>query len=126
MFYTWIIWFLGLWKLIPLSAHTVMKKKKLGLLISFLFKNQTIMEQTQAIPFIVINIPHSTPQSSIMWIFDNNQHSLLINHLLLLFKFYIYSARNTKQLNFDHLKKTIKKIKELEVECLPGQLFALH
>ena len=47
-----------------------------------------------------INIPLSTPQSSILGIFDNNQHSELINHLLLIFKFYIYSARNTKQLNF--------------------------
>ena len=39
---------------------------------------------------------------------------MLINHLLLIFKFYIFSARNTKQLNFDNLKKTIKKIKKLE------------
>ena len=43
-----------------------------------------------------INILHSTPQSSILGILDNNQHSELINHLLLIFKFYIYSARNTK------------------------------
>ena len=63
-----------------------------------------------------INIPGSTPQSSIVLILDNNQHSVLINHLLLIFKFYIFSARNTKQLNFDNLKKAIKKIKELEKE----------
>ena len=55
-----------------------------------------------------INIPHSAPQSSI-GIFDNNQHSVLINHLLLIFKFYIYGARNTKELNFDHLKITKPK-----------------
>ena len=41
---------------------------------------------------------------------------MLINHLLLIFKYYIYSARNTKQLNFNNLKITIKKIKELEKE----------
>ena len=41
---------------------------------------------------------------------------MLINHLLLIFKFYIYSARNTKQLNFNNLKVTIQKIKELEKE----------
>ena len=63
-----------------------------------------------------INIPHSTSQSSIVGIFDNIQHSGLINHLLLVFEFYIYSARNTKQLNFDNLKITIKKIKELKKE----------
>ena len=61
-----------------------------------------------------INISHSIPKSFILEIFDNNQHSELINHLLLIFKLYIYSARNTKQLNFDILKITIKKIKEIE------------
>ena len=63
-----------------------------------------------------MNIPHSTPQSSILGIFHNNQHSELINYLLLIFKLYIYSARNTKQLNFDNLKITIKRIKEIEKE----------
>ena len=63
-----------------------------------------------------INIPHSTPQSSILGIFDNNQHSELINHLLLIFRFYTYSARNAKQLSLDNLKITIKKIKEIEKE----------
>ena len=63
-----------------------------------------------------INIPRSTLQSSILEIFDNNQHLELINHLLLIFKFYIYSVRKTKQMNFDNLKITIKKIKEIEKE----------
>ena len=63
-----------------------------------------------------INIPHSTPQSSMLGICDNNQHSEQINHLLLIFKFHIYSARNTKQFNFDNLKITIKKIKNIEKE----------
>ena len=62
-----------------------------------------------------INILHSTPQSFILGIFDNIQHSGLIN-LLLISKFYIYSARNTEQLSFNNLKITIKKIKELEKE----------
>ena len=53
---------------------------------------------------------------SIVGIFDNNQHSELINHLLLIFKVYIYSARNIKQLSFDNLKITSKKIKEIEKE----------
>ena len=62
-----------------------------------------------------INIPHSTPQSYIIGIFENNQNSELINHLLLIFKFYIYNARNTKQLNFGNLKIKIKKIKEIVI-----------
>ena len=61
-----------------------------------------------------INIAQSAPHSSIVGIFQNNQHSVLMNHVLLIYKFYIYSARNTKQLKFDNLKKTIKKIKVLE------------
>ena len=63
-----------------------------------------------------INIPHSTAQRSTGGIFDKNQHCGLLNHLFLIFKFYIYSARNTKQLNFDNLKIIIKKIKDLEKE----------
>ena len=39
-----------------------------------------------------------------------------MEQILLIFKFYIYSARNTKQLNFDNLMITIKKIKEIEKE----------
>ena len=35
-----------------------------------------------------INIPHSAPQSSILEIFDNIQQSGLINHVLVIFKFY--------------------------------------
>ena len=63
-----------------------------------------------------INIPYSTQQSSLLGLFDNNQHSELINHLLLISKFYIHNARTTKQLNFDNLKITIKEIKEIEKE----------
>ena len=73
-----------------------------------------------------INISHSTPQSSMVGIFYN-QHAMLINHLLLVFKFCIYSAKNTKQLNFDNLKKTVKKIKELEKELTePNKLKLLQ
>ena len=41
----------------------------------------------------LMSIPHSTPQSSIVDVFDNDQHLILINALLLIFKCYIYSAR---------------------------------
>ena len=61
-------------------------------------------------------MPHSALQSPILGKFDNNQHSDLINHLLLIFKSYIYKTRNTKQLNFDNIMITMKKIKEIEKE----------
>ena len=72
-----------------------------------------------------INIPLSTPQSSILGIFDNNQHSELINHLLLIFKFDIYSTRNTKSLYFDNLNITIKKIKDIENELTSSKKLKL-
>ena len=81
-----------------------------------MLKNQAISDKLRPYLSQFINIPHSTSQSSIVGIFDNNQHLMLINELLLTLKFYIYSARNTKQLNFDNLKKTIKKSKEPEKE----------
>ena len=63
-----------------------------------------------------INISHATPQSSLLRIFDTIQHSELINQILLILKFCIYSERNTKQLTFDNLKIKINKIKETEKE----------
>ena len=72
-----------------------------------------------------INIPHSTPHSSILGTFDNNQHSELINHLLLIFKFDIYSTRNTKSLYFDNLNITIKKIKDIENELTSSKKLKL-
>ena len=71
------------------------------------------MEQTQTILLTIYK--HSTLHCT-GGIFDKNQHCGLLNHLFLIFKFYIYSARNTKQLNFDNLKIIIKKIKDLEKE----------
>ena len=81
-----------------------------------MLKDQAIWDKLRQYLSQFVNVPHSTSQSSIVGILDNNQHLMLINELLLTLKFYIYSARNTKQLNFDNLKKTIKKSKELEKE----------
>ena len=119
MFYTSIICSLGLRKLIPVYVHIVIKKEKeetpLDLFYSCLKTKQLWNKLRQYSQFI--NIPHSIPQSSILGLFDNNQHlELIINYLLLIFIFFIYSARNTNQLNADNLKITIKKIKEIEKE----------
>ena len=74
------------------------------------------MEKTQTTLLKIHKYPtfHSTEFHSRN--FDYNQHLELINHLLLIFKFYSYTTRNTKQLNFDNLMITIKKIKEIEKE----------
>ena len=71
------------------------------------------MEQTLTIPLIIYQqlTLHST-EYHIVGIVNNIQHALLINHLLLISKFYIYGGRNT------NLKKTIKKSRKLEKEVI--------
>ena len=60
-----------------------------------------------------LNFPISTPQSAIFgfWDFDTNEH-LILNHLLLILKMYIYNARTTCYLNVSHLLIYIKGIKD--------------
>ena len=116
MFYTWIICSLGLRELIPLCSNCNEEEETPIHLFHSCLKTKRLWNKLRQYFSQFINIPHSAPKSSILEVFDNNQHSELINHLLLVFKFYIYSARNTKQLNFDNLKITIKKIKETEKE----------
>ena len=59
--------------------------------------------------------PISTPQSAIFefWDLDTNEH-LILNHLLLILKMYIYNARTTVYLNISHLLIYIKGIKDTE------------
>ena len=100
----------------PLCSYCNEEKETLLHLFHSSLKTKQLWNKLRQYLSHFTNIPQSTSQSSRVGIFVNNQHSMLINHLLLIFKFYIYSARNTKQLNFDNLKITIKKIKELEKE----------
>ena len=60
-----------------------------------------------------INFLVSTPQSAIFgfWDLDTNEN-LILNHLLLIFKMYIYNARTTGYLNISHLLIYIKDIKK--------------
>ena len=100
----------------PLFSHCNEERETLIHLFHSCLKTKQFWKKLRQHLSQFINIPHSAPQSSIVGIFQNNQHSVLMNHVLLIYKFYIYSARNTKQLKFDNLKKTIKKIKVLEKE----------
>ena len=62
-----------------------------------------------------INFSISTPQSAILgfWDLDTSEH-LILKHLLLIFKMYIYNARTTGYLNTSHLLISIKGIKKIE------------
>ena len=56
-----------------------------------------------------LNLPHFTPQSAIFGFLDNsNKDYLIVNHLLLLFRYYIYNARDRKHPVFEALMKNIK------------------
>ena len=56
-----------------------------------------------------------TPQTAILGLFNDSVSNIhLINHILLLFKFYIYKPRNKHGLNINDLLANILKIKKLE------------
>ena len=60
-----------------------------------------------------LQLPDLTPQSAMFGFLDINTNVYLIsNHLLLIFKFYVYKARSIKEVNFNILKRKIKKFKK--------------
>ena len=66
----------------------------------------------------------SMPQSAIFkfWDLDTNEH-LILNHLLLILKMYIYNTRTTSQLNIVNLLIYIKDIKDTENRSIPLELY---
>ena len=62
-----------------------------------------------------LNLPHLTPESAIFSFLDiSNKEYLIVNHLLQLFKYYIYNARDQKHVVFEALMKNIKNIYDIE------------
>ena len=60
-------------------------------------------------------LSHLAPQSTIFGFLDiSNKDYLIVNHSLLLFKYYIYNARDQKNLAFEPLMKNIKNIYDME------------
>ena len=58
---------------------------------------------------------HLTPQSDIFDFLDiSNKDYLIVNHMLLLFKYYIYNSRDRKHPVFEALMKNIKNIYDIE------------
>ena len=62
-----------------------------------------------------LGLPSLPSQSAILG-FTNSQSEnfIIINHLLLIFKYYIFKSRSNKHLNFLQLKTDIIKVKSLE------------
>ena len=62
-----------------------------------------------------LNLPHLPSQKAIFGFFDiSNKDYFVVNHLLLLFQYYIYNARDRKHLVFETLVKNIKNIYNIE------------
>ena len=54
------------------------------------------------------------PHSAILGHIDLSDNYLLINHLLLIYKFYIYNSRSRGYSNTEHLKSIIDETKRIE------------
>ena len=64
---------------------------------------------------INLHIPPLSPQSAIFGFLEaDDKVFLLLNHLLLLFKYYVYVSRSSKVLSFEALLKSIMKVYKLE------------
>ena len=63
-----------------------------------------------------LSFPSLTPQSAILGHIDLSDDYLLINHIILIYKFYIYNSRNRGYLNIEQLKAIIDKTKRIEEE----------
>ena len=62
-----------------------------------------------------LNLPHITPKSVIFGFLDiSSKDFFTANHLLLLFKYYIYNTRDRKHLLFEALVKNIRNIYDIE------------
>ena len=62
-----------------------------------------------------LNLPYLPPKSVIFGFLDiSNKDYLIVNHLLLLFKYCIYNARDRKHLVFEAQMKNIKNIYDIE------------
>ena len=62
-----------------------------------------------------LKFPKLTPQTAILGIFNDSVSNIhLINHILLLFKLYIYKSRNKYQIKIHELLANILNIKKLE------------
>ena len=62
-----------------------------------------------------LSIPTITPQSAIFGFLQNSgKDHIIINHLLLIFKFYVYVSRDQHKVSFNVFKSKIKNIKKTE------------
>ena len=61
-----------------------------------------------------IILPQNTPRSAFFGFPDNKENFEIINHLHLIFKYYLYKGRDTRKISLEGLKKNIIKIYNIE------------
>ena len=79
--------------------------------------SQSIWSQTQVLFSNYFTIPIISPESAILGFLQEiqDQHNIIINHILLIYKHYVYLSRNSESLNFIiGLKNCILETKILE------------
>ena len=65
-------------------------------------KTSILWRQLQEFFSTALDLPSISPQSAIFGFLDNTlEHEVLIYHILLIFKNYLYKARENKDLNFN-------------------------
>ena len=76
---------------------------------------QSLWNQLQTYIIQNLVIPCLTPQSAMFgFIHTQQESSVIINHLLFIFKFNVYKSRDLKTLNFLRLKSNINKIRQIK------------
>ena len=84
-------------------------------LVANFSKSKTLWNSLQEFFKDTINLPSSTPPSAIFGLLQTDQELFLIlNYVLLLFKYYLYVPRCSKTISFTVLKINIKKAYILE------------
>ena len=59
-------------------------------------------------------ISQNTPHNAVFGFTDHEANFQLINHLLLIFKYFIYNARENRRLDLKDLRKNINKVRNVE------------
>ena len=78
-------------------------------------KNSILWRQFKEFFSTALDRPSILRQSAIFGFLDDAlEHKLFINHILPIFKNYLYKARENKDLNFNILKNYLTKIRDLE------------
>ena len=86
-------------------------------------KSKTLWNSLKEFFKDTINLPSLTPQSAIFGFLQTDQELfLIINYLLLLFKYYLYVSRCSKTISFTALKINIKKAYILEKKIFPNMM----